>query len=220
MTDLEFILEHLGENKVTLNINVNEFIETAEHVKSINKYALLPNLIEVYKAGAGAGAPKPVFTDTDKILIACIKYIDESLTLVSSHTLQSKLDLFKKELVLYTCNKKLGIIKTAAMFLKINIATVDNLYECGDLKIDDTLYITDENTWQVLPKETCKKHIAQHRWLKKEKLNLDTLLVKELRELAIELYIPITGVNKKPLLKKELKEIIFDYINEYSKSHI
>jgi hypothetical protein len=53
MTYLEFILEHLGENKVTLNINVNEFIETAEHVKSINKYALLPNLIEVYKAAAG-----------------------------------------------------------------------------------------------------------------------------------------------------------------------
>ena len=217
-SDLEFIIDNIGENKVNLNINTNEFIETAataEH--KINKYTMLPNLIENYKS-----TPKSVsLSDTDKILIACIKHIDESLTLVSFSTLQSKLEVFKKELDICRGTKKLCDFKIAAMFIKINIATKENLYECGDLTVQDTLYITDENTYKILPKETCKKHIAMHRLSQKENLNINTLLVKELRELANELYIPtVSPEDKKPYLKKELKEIIFDYINEYTKSHI
>ena len=218
-SDLEFIIENIGENKVSLQISSNEFIETTSFTEPINHYDQMTNLFQTYKQLKSK--PWKPANFTDNILFMCMKHIDESLTLVSNDTLRQKLDIFKKELGFYkerlSMSKKFEEFKIVAMFMKKNIAVFSNmdweLYECGDLKVEETLMCKGE-TMEVFTKDECKNRIIKYRLSKKENLNINTLVVKELKELAIELYIPIIcSEKKKPYLKNELKELITEKIN-------
>jgi hypothetical protein len=221
-SDLEYIIEHIGENKVSLHINSNEFIETSDIISEKKYFDKLPNLLSNYKQLKVK--PWQPNNFIDNVLYICMKNIDESLTLVSNDTLKQKLDTFKKELGFFkerwqSMSKKLAEFKIVAMFMKKNIAVFENsdweLYECGDVNIDDTLMIDINcDCGKMVSKEECKKRIIKHRLSKKENLNINTLLVKELKDLATELYIPvICPQKKKPYLKNELKELIIEKIN-------
>jgi hypothetical protein len=224
-SDLEYIIENIGENKVNLHIASNEFIETADVTVQHEKkyYDKLPNLLTNYKQ-LKVTKPWQPNNFIDNVLYICMKNIDESLTLVSNDTLKQKLDTFKKELGFFKerwqpMSKKLAEFKIVAMFMKKNIAVFENsdweLYECGDVNIDETLMIDINcDCGKVVSKEECKKLIIKHRLSKKENLNINTLLVKDLKDLATELYIPvICPQKKKPYLKNELKELITEKIN-------
>jgi hypothetical protein len=222
---MEFIIDNIQNNRVTLDIKSNKFEESYEYTPiSYDKFNEIENLIDLYKSVN----KKQVF---DKFIYSILLYLDNTLSLIGDKELfinKFKIDL-KNKLPNYM-NKlsKLGISEgdinnainnqcnreplyhyLSHLFEKsIAIQEVENINIYGS---HDTVLLYEDNI-KELDMNNClniKYELRKNHHLKNEKLN--DLLVKDLKVIAEDLGLETTKLEngkKKNLLKAELKDVI------------
>jgi hypothetical protein len=233
---MEFIANNLAANKVTLDIKTNSFEETYEYQDKPNYFDNIESVYDMYKSVVSSTRNVP----HDRFIYCVLLSLDSTLSLVADKQVfinKFKNDLKEKVKNYEVQLKKCGVTvedvlksidigeKRNALYYMIGILL--NKCVCMEGEDDimmyeisnnakDCLLINEKNlVATVVNMETCKakkfemRTIFHKRHTTEEKLN--TLLVKELKELAEELGLPTTEIEngkKKNLLKGKLKDVI------------
>lgn len=232
MTNMDFILSNLKQNKVTLDIKTNEYEESYIYMKPKDKFEEIEDLMEVYK-----DISETQYEIEDEFIYKILLYLDNTLSLILDKSIFiqkfksdlkdklpnyiSKIGRDKKDILnaIEGTDDREPLYHYIAYLFDKNIA----IHESEDIKIIDIgkkecIYI--DETAQLISMEDClakrheKKKIYHIQQNTVEKLS--SMLVKDLKSLAEELGCPTTKIEngkKKNLLKNELKELINNILN-------
>lgn len=221
-------LTRLGPNKVNQAIKPNKYSETEVFtVEHKNGFEEIPDLIEsvrMLKNGAGATGKPVEVTGIPSLYLIFAKIADPSMSLFNGEQLLQKLKYFQDSII------KAWPLKKKELGLSKSKISESNLYEdkyavllyCSKLFKKNIFYEDDKtHFWPVdddgpalhvtysndvytlndvnLDRKTCYQLLAK---------GFETKLVKDLREIASMLSIPIYDDSKKLLLKKDLIDAI------------
>lgn len=270
---MEYILQNINSNKVTIPIITNAYEEINNFIGEENLFNGIENIVEIYQSknkpiknynsvstsninsnsviksnisSDSVSYNKPI-EDFNSLILCILEIIDPSVSLLNNTTKLEKIKNFKNMMVLNLDMIKLQIssddMKKAinnednivciyfAFLLKKNIA----IFKDNDIEIygnfDDCIaikYNCDEQNLKVYkicdtcPTQFFKELMIRERikiMLKNDVIEkLNTFLLKDLKEIADKIKIPIyklEGNKKKNLLKNELKDTIKQKFEEY-----
>lgn len=116
---MEFIKQNLQENKVTLDIKTNEFLEKYDYVSLANRFDEIENILDIFKSLTATASKKP-FTKQikDPIIYSILIHLDPTMELVTDKLIF--INKFKSELKDKINNyvdrlKKFGATKEATL---------------------------------------------------------------------------------------------------------
>lgn len=238
---MEFLLDNLGANKVVLDIKTNNYEETYDYRKEVYaRFNEIEDILSMYKDTLKQPLPSKALQSnpSDPFLYKILLFLDPTLSLIGDKNvfidkfrgdLQGKLRNYEEKLKKYgfdtkdvlgqitnTKEERTGLYRYIAILLEKSLAVESNgLIILCEVSTSDKCVLIDENVQEITIKE-CKQRIRQ---LNKENhiknntiAKLDSLLVKDLKEIADDLGVSLYEVDssgkKKALLKAELKDKI------------
>lgn len=246
---MEYVIKHIGNNKVTLDIKPNQFEESYNYPdETYERFGEVDNVMEFYREMQEVISKQPPpppklprsrineIQPHTRFLYCVLLSLDETLTLISDPTeiiskfrkslkekftgsIQSKMKKYgyNRDDVIASIDQPAESLYLYVMLLleksvlrKTDMKLYENYGKERCLVLDEVSLTCDEVSLSDAKNIVVAHNVAKHKdTTSLEKLN--TLLVKELKELAEELGCETTKIEegkKKNLLKAELREVI------------